>query len=81
MALIKHILFHSFWSFLLVLSGIVDIVVSVVLYTIGAPSVINAPFPIYLISFIVGMFYIAIGITIAFFQLKKRRERGDDDVI
>lgn len=79
MGLIKHILFHSFWAFLLVLSGIVDIIVSIVLYTIGGPSLINAPFPIFLIAFIVGMLYIGAGLTIAFFQLKRRRERGNGD--
>lgn len=79
MGLIKHILFHSFWSFLLVLSGIVDIIVSIVLYTTRAQSVTEAPFPIYLISFIVGMLYCAIGVTIAFFQIKKRKEQSGKD--
>ena len=78
MELIKHILFHSFWSFLLVLSGIVDIIVSIVLYFTGT-SAENAPFPVFLIAFIVGMLYIGAGITIAFFQLKRRRERGEVD--
>ncbi|OGO01330.1 MAG: hypothetical protein A2Y90_02695 [Chloroflexi bacterium RBG_13_52_12] len=69
--LIKHILLHSFWSFLLTLSGIVDIAVGV-LFLVGVFSVKNgSPMMLFLICLIIGLVYFSGGVSIAIVQRKK----------
>jgi hypothetical protein len=71
MGLIKHILFGNFWSFLFVLSGLVDLGIGGVSYLTGALTAKNSPLPTFVICFIVGGVYLFIGFTIAI--VKKRR--------
>lgn len=69
--LIKYILLHSFLSFLLTLSGIVDIAVGV-LFLVGVFSVKNcSPVTLFLICLIIGLIYFTGGISIAVVQSKK----------
>jgi len=68
---IKYILFHNFWSFLFVLSGLVDIGIGAVSYFTGALSAKNSSFPTFAICFIVGSVYLAIGLGIAMAKRKK----------
>jgi hypothetical protein len=68
--LLKVILFGSFWSFLLVLSGIIDIILGL-LFAIGVFSVRESPLPISIICFIIGFIYLAAGISIG--VAKKRK--------
>lgn len=71
MELIKHILFHNFWAFLFVLSGIVDIGIGIVSYFTGTLSIKNSSLPTFAICFIIGAAYFAIGITIGIFKMRK----------
>jgi hypothetical protein len=72
--LIKYILLHNFWSFLLVLSGIIDITVGVVLFFGDWLSPEIASWKIFLICFSVGVFYLAAGVLIAVVQRRKKNQ-------
>ena len=65
-------LFRSFWGFLLVLSGIVDVVLGIVSYFTGVLSAENSPLPTFAICLIVGSVYIAFGILIALIKERRR---------
>jgi hypothetical protein len=69
--LIKHILLGNFWSFLLVLSGIVDIAIGLSILT-GLIAVKNSPFSISIVCFVIGVIYLAAGLAIALFKIKKQ---------
>ena len=69
--LLKSVLFGSFWSFLLIFSGIVDIAIGIIILT-GVLSVRHAPFPVFIVCFIVGLIYIAAGLGIAIAKIKKQ---------
>jgi hypothetical protein len=68
--LLKVILFGSFWSFLLVLSGLIDIALGL-LFAIGVFSVRESPAPIFVICFIIGSIYLAAGIAIGIAKKRK----------
>jgi hypothetical protein len=68
--LIKYILFGNFWSFLLILSGIVDTAIGICVLT-GIISVRNSPVPILIICFAIGFIYFAAGLAIAVIKRKK----------
>ena len=72
MELIKHILLRNFWSFLFILSGLVDLGIGVVSYLTGALTVRNSPLPTFAICFIVGGVYFSIGLTIAIVSMRRR---------
>ena len=69
--LLKHILFGNFWSFLLVLSGIVDIAIGIFIFT-GLFPVRNSSALILIICLIIGLVYIAAGLAIALVSIKKK---------
>jgi len=69
--LIKHILFHNFWSFLFVLSGLVDLGIGVVSYLTGTLTAKNSPLPTFTICFIIGGVYISIGLSIAIVKMRR----------
>lgn len=71
MGLIRHILFHDFWSFLFVLSGLVDLGIGVVSCFTGALAVSNSPLPTFAICFIVGGVYLSVGFTIAIVRMRR----------
>jgi hypothetical protein len=71
MGLIKHILFGNFWSFLFVLSGLVDLGIGVVSYLTGALATRNSPLPTFVICFIVGGVYLSVGLTIAIVKIRR----------
>ncbi len=71
--LIKHILLGNFWSFLLVLSGVVDIAIGLVCLS-GAIEVKGSPVTICAICFGMGAVYLALGVLIA--VLRMRRQKG-----
>jgi hypothetical protein len=70
--LIKHILLGNFWSFLLTLSGIVDIAIGIVILT-GTLPVKNSPLPIFIICFVTGMVYLGAGLAIAALTMRKKK--------
>ncbi len=72
MGLVKHILLHNFWSFLLVISGIIDIALGIVSYFIGTPATKTSQFTTLAICSIIGFIYISIGIALAVFKIKKQ---------
>jgi len=69
--LIKYILFGNFWSFLLILSAIVDIAIGVIILTDVLP-VKGSPLPISLVCFAIGLIYLAAGLGIAITRLRKK---------
>ena len=73
MDLIKFILFHSFWSFLLILSGIVDIGLGVVSSATGVLAITNSSWSTPAVCYTVGSVYLAAGITIAVIQKRKHK--------
>lgn len=73
MEFLKHILFGNFWSFLLILSGIVDIAIGVFVLT-GVLPVKNHQFLIFIICLIIGMVYLAGGFTIALVKMRKTKD-------
>ena len=70
---IKHILFGNFWSFLLILAGIVDIGIGVLSYFSGILAVRDSPLSTFLICLIVGSIYFAAGLAVAVVKYKKRK--------
>jgi len=68
--LLKHILFGNFWSFLLILSGITDIVIGILVLT-GTISIKNSSLPVFLICLVTGLVYLAAGFAIAIVDKKK----------
>jgi len=70
---IKFLLFGSFWSFLLVLSAIVDIGLGLVFYFSDALTIENSPLPVSAICFIVGAFYLALAVIVALVKKKKHK--------
>jgi hypothetical protein len=73
MVLLKHILFGNFWSFLLILSGIVDITIGILVLA-GTISVKGSSLPVFLICLFIGLIYLAAGFAIAIVNAKKQRE-------
>lgn len=73
-ALIKSILFGSFWSFLLVLSGIADLVLGL-FFGIGILSVNDPPVPMFIICLAIGFIYLAAGIFIGALKSRKQASR------
>lgn len=71
---IKHILFENFWSFLLVLSGVVDIGIGVILVFTDGKSFSGPPLPVFVICFITGAVYLSLGIVIALVRLRRKRK-------
>ena len=71
MGLIKHILFRNFWSFLFILSGLVDLGIGVVSYLTGALAARNSPLPTFAICFIIGGVYLFVGLTIAIVGMRR----------
>jgi hypothetical protein len=71
MGLVKHMLFHNFWSFLFVLSGLVDLGIGVVSYLTGTLTAKNSPLPTFAICFIVGGVYLSVGISIAIVKMRR----------
>ena len=71
MGFVKHILFHNFWSFLFLLSGLVDLGIGVVSYLTGALAAKNSPVPTFVICFIIGGIYISVGLSLAVIKLRK----------
>ena len=65
-------LFHSFWAFLFVFSGIVNIGLGILSYFTGALSAEDSPLPTFVICLIVGSVYLAIGIAITLVKKPKR---------
>ena len=73
--LIKYILFGNFWSFLLILSGIVDIVLGILFLT-GIISVKGgSSFLVFIICLITGLVYFLGGLSIAIIQRKKLSQK------
>lgn len=72
--LIRHILFENFWSFLLILSGFVDIGIGLVLVFTDGKSFSGPPLPVYAICFITGAIYLSLGIVIALVRLRRKRK-------
>jgi hypothetical protein len=70
--LLKHILFGNFWSFLLVLSGVVDIAVGIFVLT-GAMRVKGSSFPVFIVCFVTGFIYLSAGLAIAVFKMRKEK--------
>jgi hypothetical protein len=73
MGLIKHILLGNFCSFLLILSGIVDIAIGVLILT-GAISVKGHTLAVLIICFVIGFIYFAAGLAIAIVTMKRRKD-------
>jgi hypothetical protein len=71
MGLIKHILFHNFWSFLFVLSGFVDLGIGVVSYLTGTFTAKNSPLPTFTICFMIGGVYLSAGISLAIVKMRR----------
>jgi|GEM_PF-3206000 len=69
--LLKHILFGNFWSFLLILSGIVDIVIGLFVLT-DLISVRNYSTLLFIICLIIGLVYITAGLVIALVSIRKK---------
>ena len=71
MGLIKHILLHNFWSFLFVLSGLVDVGIGIVSYFTGTLTTKNSPLATSVICFIVGGVYLFVGFIIAIVKMRR----------
>jgi len=71
--LLKHILFGNFWSFLLILSGIIDSVIGIFVLT-DIISVEDSSFPTYVICFIIGFIYLTAGLIIAIVKMRKEKD-------
>ena len=70
--LIIYILFHNLWSFLFVLSGIVDMITALVLLFGNWLDPDVPKLKIFIICFAVGIVYFAIGIIIALIFSRRR---------
>jgi len=71
--LLKYILFGNFWSFLLTLSGIVDIAIGIFVLT-NIISVDSHSFLVSIICFIIGIIYLTGGFIIAMVKMKKQKD-------
>ncbi len=71
--LIRHILFENFWSFLLVLSGVVDIAIGLGLAFTGV-TFTGPQLPVFAICLITGAVYLSLGIVIAVVGRRKKRK-------
>jgi len=71
MSLIRHILFHNFWSFLFVLSGLIGLGIGAVSYSTGVLTARNSPLPTFAICFIVGGVYLFVGLSIAIVSMRR----------
>ena len=71
MKIIKQILIGSFWSFLLTLSGIIDIIIGLLVLT-GIIPVDEHSVMVSIICFAVGLLYLSGGIAIAVVKVKKK---------
>jgi hypothetical protein len=72
--LLKHILFGNFWSFLLILSGIVDIGIGILILT-GVIQAEDSTFTLFLVCLIIGLVYLAAGLLIAILKSSKQTDR------
>jgi hypothetical protein len=73
--LIKYILFHNLWSFLFVLSGIVDMLIAVVLLFSDWLDPDEPKITVFIICFAVGIVYFAIGVIIALVYSRRQENR------
>jgi hypothetical protein len=73
MKLLKYILFGNFWSFLLVLSSIVDIAIGFMILT-GIISVKDHALTAFIICLVIGLIYLAAGLTIAIVKCSKQTD-------
>ena len=73
--LIVYILFHNLWSFLFVLSGIVDMIIALVLYFGNWLGPDEPKLKIFIICFAVGIVYFTVGIIIALIFLRRRENK------
>ena len=73
MGLIKHILFGNFWSFLLILSGVIDMAIGVLVVT-GAIFVRSSTVPVIIVCFGIGLVYLAAGLAIAIVRMKRQKK-------
>ena len=69
--LVKYILFGNFWSFLLVLSGLVDIIIGILVLT-GVITTRSSGFPVFIVCLATGLLYFSAGLAIAIFGRRKR---------
>lgn len=72
MKILKEIFFGSFWSFLLSLSGIIDIIIGI-LVLVDVIPVTEHSFMVSVICFVVGMIYLSGGLIIAVRRIKKEK--------
>lgn len=73
MNIIKEILIGSFWSFLLSLSGIIDIIIGILVFLDVIP-VTEYSFLVSIICFGVGIIYLSGGLVIAVRRIKKKKK-------
>ena len=66
------ILFGNFWSFLLVLSGIVDVVIGL-LVLFDVIQVVEHSFLAAIFCFVVGAIYFSGGVIIALVKMRKKK--------
>jgi len=70
--LVRHILFSSFWSFILVLSGVVDAGIGLTVFFTGVSFKGRPPLPVFAICLAVGAFYLVAGVIVGLVTLKRR---------
>jgi hypothetical protein len=73
--LVKYILFHNLWSFLFVLSGIVDMIIAVILLLGDWLDPDKPKLTVFIICFAVGVAYFTIGIIIALVFSKRQKNK------
>lgn len=79
MKMLKYIFFGNFWSFLLILSGIIDLIIGTLVIT-DIIHVTEHAFIAAVVAFGVGMLYLTGGIVIAWVKMKKEKTKKSQPV-
>ena len=75
MKILKYILLGNFWSFLLILSGIIDLIIGTLVIT-DTIHVTEHAFIAAVVAFGVGILYLAGGIVIAVVKTRKEKMKN-----
>jgi len=73
--ILKYVLSGNFWCFLLVLSGVIDMVFGLVMYVTPLQFIEEPPFPIFAVCLGVGFVYFSAGIAIAIAKTRTKHPR------
>lgn len=75
MKMLKYIFFGNFWSFLLILSGIIDLIIGTLVIT-DIIHVTEHAFLAAVVAFGVGLLYLAGGLVIAWVKMRKEKTKN-----